>query len=264
MTSHSLNQQAYSTPGIVRYYQQIKALQPAEQMILDRLAPQLGDFAMLDMGVGAGRTTRHFGPRVAQYTGIDHSAAMIAACQQAFPETPQCRFLVVDARDMSCFGDATFDFVLFSFNGIDYGDDADRRRILNEVYRVCKPGALFCFSSHNLQGFEQAFSLQRSWNPVTLYTNWVMLGILRLLNRPLTLNQLQQLPFAIVRDESHNFALRTYYIRPAAQLAQLAEQFEQVQVYAWNSAAELPIGPGAVNTDLWLYYCCTAKPPRRD
>jgi ubiquinone/menaquinone biosynthesis C-methylase UbiE len=267
----SLNEQTYAAPGIVRYYEQIKALQPAEQIILDWVVPQLGGWSMLDIGVGAGRTTRYFGPLAAQYIGIDSSAVMISACQRTFPETPQCRFAVVDARDMGCFADDAFDFVLFSFNGIDYVDDADRLGILNEIYRVCKPGALFCFSSHNLQGFEQAFSLksQWSWNPLTTYANWIMLGILRLLNRPLTLAKLQHMPFAIVRDESHNFGLKTYYIRPTAQIAQLEEQFEAIRVYSWKGGEALETGADgllpfdhqAANTDLWLYYCCTAKAP---
>jgi hypothetical protein len=41
-----------------------------------------------------------------------------------------------------------------------------------------------------------------------------MLAILRVLNQPLNPRQVKALSYAIVKDESHNFSLDTYYIRP--------------------------------------------------
>jgi len=81
---------------------------------------------------------------------------------------------------------------------------------------------------------------------------------LRLLNRSLTLAKLQELDHAILRDESHNFRLKTYYIRPTEQLRQLTVGFSNVKVFSWSSGLELTSKAALdINTDMWLYYLCT-------
>lgn len=86
-----------------------------------------------------------------------------------------------------------------------------------------------------------------------------MLGILRFANR--SYNPAKQLPHAILKDESHNFRLDTYYIRPEAQILQLNPHFDNVKVYSWRSNVELVMeGDRATNTDMWLYYQCTIQP----
>ena len=253
------NQQTYETASIVNYYTQLNALQPAEQMMLDRYSEQLPTFRMLDIGVGAGRTTKHFQPRVAEYVGIDVSAEMIDACRNRFPQLPASTFQVCDARDLSVFEDDSFDFILFSFNGIDYVSHDDRLRILTEVHRVGVTGAIFCFSSHNLQGFDRAFDFKSQWsfNPIATYTNLVILVILRVLNQPLSPKQVKGLDYAIVKDESHNFSLDTYYIRPQEQINQLKENFSDIQVYSWRNDVELVTEFDRTdNMDMWLYYVC--------
>jgi ubiquinone/menaquinone biosynthesis C-methylase UbiE len=251
------NEKTYASADVVRYYEQINQLQPVEQLIFDRLSARLPSMKVLDIGVGAGRTTQYLSDRTAEYVGIDSSPEMIAACQVRFPGV---QFQVCDARDMACFNPGYFDFVLFSFNGIDYVDHDDRLKILQEIHRVSKPGAIFCFSSHNLQSFEQGFKAQWSWNPIATYTNLVMLGILKVVNPSLTLTKLRALPWAIVKDESHNFRLNTYYIRPEDQIKQLVNLFENIQVYSWQQSAELLTETDRpANVDQWLYYYCTAK-----
>lgn len=246
----------------MRYYRQLGLLQPAEAAVLNRFAAQWPTFKVLDIGVGGGRTTAHFAPQAAQYTGIDYCAEMIAACQSRFAKTlpPNC-FELCDVRDLSRFADNAFDFILFSFNGIDYMSHRERQALLPEICRIGKPGGYFCFSSHNLQGLEQAFDLKRQLrlNPLSSYVNLIMLALLRWLNRPLTLTALQAADHVIVKDESHNFRLRTYYVRPKAQLEQLAA-FGPVDVYSWKS--DLPIATAAAlaaNVDAWLYYLCSIK-----
>jgi len=64
-------------------------------------------------------------------------------------------FFVCDARDLGMFKDNSFDFILFSFNGIDYVSHRDRKQIYKEVLRVTKSGGHFCFSSHNLNSFRK-------------------------------------------------------------------------------------------------------------
>lgn len=219
---------------------------------------------MLDIGVGGGRTTLHFAPAVASYIGIDSSAEMIAACRQRFANQGFANqgfanrvFECGDARAMPQFKDNSFDFVLFSFNGLDYMPHADRLRVLQEVRRICRPGGYFCFSSHNLQAMEQTFCWrnQLSRNPLTTYSNLVMLLLLRGLNRSMSPRRLKALNYAVIRDESHNFRLQTYYVRPQAQIQQLAA-FQASRIYSWQSGLEITDSANA-SSDLWLYYLCT-------
>jgi ubiquinone/menaquinone biosynthesis C-methylase UbiE len=253
------NQMTYAAPGIVHHYAQLKALQPAEKILLDLLQHSLPRLKMLDIGIGGGRTTQHFYQSVAEYVGIDYSPEMIAACKKRFPASAATLFQVCDARDMSRFEENAFDVILFSFNGIDYVSPTDRLRIFQEIRRVGKPGAYFCFSSHNLQGLERAFDIrtQFSFNPVTTYANLVMWGFLRILNLPTTLFQLKALSYIVARDESHNFRLETYYVRPEAQLHQLAPNFSNIKVYSWKNDLELVSEHDRrSNVDMWLYYLC--------
>ena len=135
-----------------------------------------------------------------------------------------------------------------------------RLRILQEVSRVGKPGGYFCFSSHNLQAMEREFNWRNQirLNPITTYSNLVMLLLLRGFNRTIHLKELKTLAHAIIRDESHNFRLQTYYVRPQEQLRQLAA-FQNIQIYSWKSGLEIALNAPAASTDLWLYYLCVIR-----
>lgn len=252
------NQRAYAQPSLVRYYTHIHQLQPAEQAILQRLQNQLPTMAVLDLGIGGGRTTQYLLPQVGQYTGVDYSAEMIDVCRQRFAH-PSATLAVMDARDLSAFTDNSFDLIWFSFNGLDYVDHDDRLRVLREVCRVGKPGAYFVFSSHNLRGMAQIFNYRQhlSLNPLTTYVNLVMWGLLRWFNRGIQMSDLAQSDHLILRDESHNFALQTYYIHPAAQVEQLAFGFRPIEVYPWTQRHPVKsLEDPALASPLWLYYLC--------
>ncbi|ELP52058.1 methyltransferase type 11 domain protein [Microcystis aeruginosa TAIHU98] len=66
---------------------------------------------------------------------------------------------MADARNLEQFADNYFDFILFSFNDIDYISHADRFLVLEEISRIGKAGGYFCFSSHNLQGIIPEFDI---------------------------------------------------------------------------------------------------------
>uniref|UniRef100_B8HJK2 Methyltransferase type 11 n=1 Tax=Cyanothece sp. (strain PCC 7425 / ATCC 29141) TaxID=395961 RepID=B8HJK2_CYAP4 len=258
------NHQVFTTQGIVRYYSQLRLLQPAEQTILELFRDQWPRMKMLDIGVGGGRTTQHFSPLVKEYVGIDYSRAMITACQKRFPlSSPARMFEVGDARQMSQFPDHSFDFIFFSFNGIDSLSHADRLKVFQEVRRVGKPGGYFFFSSHNLQGLEQQLNWrnQVNFNPLSSYVNLIMLALLRFCNRSMSLDQIKQSDHAMIQDESHNFRLKQYYVRPVEQIRQLEVDFEKIRVFSWKSGLEMSSDrERCSNTDLWLYYLCTIKP----
>ncbi|NET61675.1 MAG: class I SAM-dependent methyltransferase [Symploca sp. SIO2E6] len=261
--SKSRNQTTYTAASIVNYYAGLDWLQPAEIAILERLQPQLGTMKMLDIGVGGGRTTLYFAPLVKKYVGIDYSPQMIAACQQRFKDSEYPMILEIgDARDMSQFDDNSFDFILFSYNGIDYVSHEDRLKILAEVKRVGKSGCYFFFSSHNLQALEKGLTWQKqlSINPFRIYTNLLALGLFWLFNSSLNRQKLANSDYLIVRDESHLFRLDTYYIRAAQQLQDLSQDFSPVEIYPWKSQARiLEMDTPVMETELWLYYLCQVK-----
>ncbi|MCU0566778.1 MAG: class I SAM-dependent methyltransferase [Oculatellaceae cyanobacterium Prado106] len=271
------NRQVYQARSIVQHYSQLRQLQPAEQTILDLFRSEWSKITLLDIGVGGGRTTQHFSGLVQAYMGIDYAPEMIAACQERFPladssdssgssgsSNPSKVFQVMDARQMQQFPDHAFDFILFSFNGIDALCHGDRQQVFQEVSRIGKPGGYFFFSSHNLQGIERELNWknQVSLNPLKTYVNLIMFGLLRFFNRSISLKQLQQADHEMIQDESHNFRLKQYYVRPQEQLTQLQTAFNAIKIYSWKSGLEITTPDElSANTEMWLYYLCQIKEP---
>ena len=84
-----------------------------------------------------------------------------------------------------------------------------------------------------------------------------MWGLLRFFNRHLNPSNLRNLDYSIIRDESHNYRLRQYYIRPQAQVKQLQTVFQDISVYPWQSGEAIAPQELDQQTDMWLYYLCT-------
>lgn len=135
----------YNDPVVVGHSEQRKQLDESERLLFDaHLAPGM---AVLDLGVGAGRTTPYLASLASRYVGVDYSHAMVSRCRQLFPALS---FVELDASDMSAFVDGSVDAIVFSFNGIDYIPTVERRRrCLSECARLLKPGGVFIFSTHN-------------------------------------------------------------------------------------------------------------------
>ncbi len=238
-------------------------LQLAEQTILRLLAPRLPGARMLDVGVGGGRTTLHFAKCVREYIGVDYSPGMIRECRQRFAGYPaHISFAVCDAAAMGMFATDSFDFILFSYNGIDYVGHEDRLKILKEVWRVGKPGADFCFSSHNLNWAANLFELRRmvSLDPRRALQNAKRLVLRFVFNRGVRAAAVRDSPWFVLNDGAHRRRLLTYYIRPLAQISQLEGDFEDVRVFSHVTGAELA-GRNEIarDRDWWLYYWCRIK-----
>jgi SAM-dependent methyltransferase len=151
------NLHVFNAPDVASHYASLDYLSRCEQALFDAFLKQ-GD-AILDLGVGGGRTTPHLSRLASRYAGVDYAPAMIAACRQKFP---QLEFLVADATNLAALGDENFDSVVMAFNGIDsLVPDESRRRCLAEMQRVLKPGGVLIFSSHN----PRAVFLRPAWNP---------------------------------------------------------------------------------------------------
>ncbi|MEI8082377.1 MAG: class I SAM-dependent methyltransferase [Actinomycetes bacterium] len=132
----------YRSDDVVSRYEQHRGLTAVERQIVDEFVPR--DSRLLDIGIGAGRTTGDLAQRC-DYTGIDWSPEMVAVAKQAYPEVA---ISTGDARALD-FPSESFDIVLFSFNGIDSLSLDGRHRTYLEAHRVLRPNGLFIFSSRN-------------------------------------------------------------------------------------------------------------------
>jgi SAM-dependent methyltransferase len=150
------NLKVYDQPAVVSHYSALQYLTPCEEYLFDRFI-QPG-CAVLDLGVGGGRTTSFLGETASSYIGLDRSADMIRSCQRKFP---QYRFEVGDACDLSVFADASFNAVIMAFNSFDYVlAAADREQCLRACYRLLKSGGVLIFSSHN----PRSVLVRPAWN----------------------------------------------------------------------------------------------------
>jgi len=139
------NLRTYLVPEVASHYAGLNYLTPCERLLFRTyIKPGM---AVLDLGVGGGRTTSCLSRVASRYVGVDYSAAMIQACRRRFPDLS---FALADASDLSAFDDASFDAIVFSFNGLDcLVPDEKRLRCLRECRRVLRPTGVLVFSSHN-------------------------------------------------------------------------------------------------------------------
>jgi SAM-dependent methyltransferase len=237
------------------------ALKPAERRVLSLLAPKLQEMEMLDLGVGAGRTGYTFAPLVRRYVGLDQAPQMIARARALLGDEEEVELVQGDARDLSALG-GPFDFVLFSFNGIDAVGHEDRLRILAEVRRVLRPNGYFLFSSHSLGALPLDPRLERSphFRGSRLYAiyagvkgiryRWKIAGI----NRKLDLEEAQARGWVVVPGRGHGFRVDDYYVDPEHQVEQLRQLgFEVEAIYDRSGRdATLPFR----GRDAWLDYLC--------
>jgi len=252
------NQRVYESDDVVTFYSEQSSLQEPEATILNEFRNRLPQMRMLDIGVGAGRTTIHFAVLTKEYLGIDYSNKMINACLEKFQNYPQkISFLTADARTMKLFKDNSFDFVLFSFNGIDYMEHEERLNTMHEIRRIIKAGGYFCFSTHNLNFLLKKCSIQLSKHPTILELRIFQLLQMRLLNKKeawkAIRNSTRNAKHTMVNDGALEFRLKTYYITPFEQLKQLSELgYSNTKMYSLTNGREIK-NPNT-SKDHWIYY----------
>jgi ubiquinone/menaquinone biosynthesis C-methylase UbiE len=154
------NLQVYSKPAVALHYASLDYLTACERHLFEsHLTPGM---AILDMGVGGGRTTPYLSQKASHYVGLDYSEEMVRICRGKFPHL---EFLVADASDLSRFPDASFDAIIFSFNGLDYILPGEKRgQCVRECARVLRTGGVFIFSSHN----PRSVFVRPGWDPAIL------------------------------------------------------------------------------------------------
>jgi len=158
--SAATNLQTYDAAEVAAHYAALDYLTPCERALFEAYIPK--GSAILDLGVGGGRTTSYLAERASRYVGVDYATAMVKACEAKFPSL---EFKVADAANLSLFPDASFDVVVFAFNGIDYVlPEKSRQSCFAQVHRVLKANGIFIFSSHNAR----AVLVRPQWNRMRL------------------------------------------------------------------------------------------------
>lgn len=115
---------------------------------------------VLDLGCGTGRTTIPLYDKGFNVIGIDIVPIMIKNADKIAKERRKSiDYRVGDATDLE-FGDESFDYVLFSNQGWTQIPGAmNRKKALDEVYRVLKKGGIYIFTSHTRHLFSNYFFL---------------------------------------------------------------------------------------------------------
>ncbi len=244
-----VNQQTYARSEVLKSYYHWDFLMPPEQAVLERLLPLIKDKMLLDIGIGAGRTTKFLLEISRDYTGIDYTPSFVEIVRKKHEDA---NILCCDARDLGIFRESTFDFILFSFNGIDSVVHEDRIRVLKEIYRVLKPGGFFMFSSHNRNYIRFNKIPWQLKIPFSLAELRSHLTLLYHLPRHFSMkrHEVYADEYAIINDSAHDFSLLLYYIG-------VSNQIKQLQNIGFLSVEAYDIEGSQVSSDTtspWIHY----------
>jgi SAM-dependent methyltransferase len=216
-----VNRRIYHARNIASWYRS-DSLDVPETLALLTYQPAFAGRRVLDLGVGSGRTIRYLAPLASRYVCVDWSPHMVDYVRQ---HVPGIAIHQADMRDLSAFGDESFDFVFASCNLVDAVPHDDRLRVLGEVRRVLGPGGTFVFSSHNrrLHDALSGPTLRFSRNPSTqLMHAWRYVRSLVNHARVKRLRRIEA-DYAILNDPGHNYAALHYYIDRLTQQRQLEQ-----------------------------------------
>jgi ubiquinone/menaquinone biosynthesis C-methylase UbiE len=247
-----LNQEAYNKQNVIEQYDQMQFLFKAEEKIFRKYSAFFKKSSVLDIGIGAGRTTQYLAKLCDKYVGIDYSQNFINHCKKKLSTLTNASFEFADARSMPQFRDNSFDFILFSFNGIDCLDNDGRNLVLKECKRLLKNGGLFCFSFHNFNTIPKLFSLILSKNPFKLKASWHRYKMVNKLNPEIKI--FINKDYIILRDGENNFESEIMYTKPANQLKELVNLgFEPVCFYDAEKGNEIPVLKLTGSKAQWIY-----------
>jgi SAM-dependent methyltransferase len=234
-------------------------LRPVEALLLDRYRDALSG-RVLEIGVGAGRVTRHLCPIASELHGIDISPAMV---RRASKSCPDATIVVRDLREIGVYGHEGFDAVVASFNVIDVLDHTDREHLFDAFARILAPKGVLLFSSHNRAaiGTVRGPVGQLLDDLEHLRLKRTIAGVVRLPRRVSNRARMRSLEhegptYSIVNDNAHDYALAQYYIDRDEQAHQLGRH--GLRLEACYDLSGAPVGEGTLaERASELYYVAT-------
>ena len=248
------NLNVYEDPEIVQHYKSRIALESGEAYIF-KTFHSFFTGSLLDIGIGAGRTTHYFAPAAKSYCGMDYSSRMVNYCRENFASLPQASFIADDARELGHFDDVAFDTAFFSFNGIDCMDYPGRNKVLQQVHRILKPGGHFIFSFHNTGYLDKLYSYHWAKNPAYWYWNWQRMKKVIAVNGPKT--NFENRDHFIIKDGGEDFRLDIMYMSPGLQEQNLEKAGFRVLQRVENTSGRVVDAVGAAKSrTASIYFVC--------
>jgi ubiquinone/menaquinone biosynthesis C-methylase UbiE len=247
----------YSTPEMLDAFGPTYLEWP-EVMLLHELIGREAE--MLDLGIGAGRTSVFFIPVVKRYVGVDIAEGMIQRCARRIdslgPRTT-ADFRVGDATDLGEFEDESFDLVLFSFNGIDCIPEAKRDDCFRAVRRVLRPGGRFVFSAHNARYIDHYYRFRVTKHPRRLMREIKRWRTNQMVNGPLGEHlDREQVSFwdGFYPD---NPEFKHVHVKPEYQMRELERLgFSNVKALSKETGRILSADEAASTREPWVYFFC--------
>jgi SAM-dependent methyltransferase len=202
---------------------------PGERVAFEIARERVRGGAVLDLGVGTGRTIPMLAPLTSDYLGIDYLPGMVNTCRTRFPHA---KVKLGDARNLLDVSSKHFSLVSFSFNGIDAVGHDDRRRVLDEMRRVLHDDGTVVFSTLNVKG--PAFR-ERPWVPSVARSRNPLLRAARtgraLASMPVDLVRWARLRasgergdgWAVAPLSAHHYGVLAHFTSLERQLAELTE-----------------------------------------
>ncbi len=246
------NQQVFSSKEAVQRYAADAYLQKGERAILQDFAKKITGRKVLDIGIGAGRTIPYLAELAGDYTGVDYSAEFVEHCRARHAGDPKVKVQWADARDLSAFAPESFDFIFFSFNGLDCVGYDDRKKILREFDRILKKDGLLAYSFHNKGNLDLLYSFQFPRNPFKYLGEWRRMNKIHEING--AKETYKEKAWFIIRDGGENFTLNNYYADPLHEKRLLEELgFTQFRFYESLTGKELGIAEVQKSNTPWIY-----------
>jgi len=253
--------------GVARYGAAKGWIDSSEGMILPKLVSEYAGGAVLDLGVGGGRTIGLASRAAGAFVAIDYVPELVQVARQRFPGVD---IRVGDARRLD-FAPESFDLVLFSINGIDAVSHTDRGAVLREVRRVLLPGGTFYFSTHNRSG---PGPRERPWGPPPVTMRHPRSSVLSLLRRvwrfPVNVANYRRLRtltelgpgWRVTTSGAHDFGIVIHYTTAAAAVAELREAGFAGPIRLWDDVYGTELSGDDPRLDgCWYFHVVARRDP---